>query len=60
MNTYVLSGSAYAEVLFTGMKTKMGQIAHELEDISEEKTPFYLQVDKLSKKLRKTANIIVK
>ncbi len=51
MNTYVVSGNAVAEVYGTGMKTKIGQIAHELENIKEEKTPFYIQVDKLSKKL---------
>ena len=51
MNTYILSGNAIAEVYATGMKTKIGQIAHELENIEEEKTPFYIQIDNLSKKL---------
>lgn len=51
MNTYILSGNAFAKVYATGMKTKMGQIAHELENIKEEKTPFYIQIEKLSRKL---------
>lgn len=51
MSTYIISGNAIAKVFATGMKTKIGQIAHELESIEEEKTPFYLQVEKLSKKL---------
>ena len=51
MNTYILSGNAVAKVYATGMKTKVGKIAHKLEDIKEEKTPFYTQINKLSKKL---------
>ncbi|NCN86965.1 calcium-translocating P-type ATPase, PMCA-type [archaeon] len=51
MNTYIISGNAKALVYATGMKTKIGQIAHEIENIQEEKTPFYIQMDKLSKKL---------
>ncbi|MDA3837324.1 MAG: cation-transporting P-type ATPase [Nanoarchaeota archaeon] len=51
MNTYAVSGNGYAEVYRTGMKTRMGQIAHQIENIVEEKTPFYVQMDKLSNKL---------
>ncbi len=51
MNTYIISGNALAKVLSTGMNTKIGKIAKELENIKEEKTPFYIQMDNLSKKL---------
>ena len=51
MGTYVASGNAKAEVTEIGMNTKIGHIAHQMENIEEEKTPFYLQMDKLGKKL---------
>lgn len=51
MYTYITSGNATAKVISTGMKTKIGQIAHKLESIKEEKTQFYTQIDNLSKRL---------
>jgi len=51
MDTYVISGNLTAEVFQIGMNTKMGKIAGQIENITEEKTPFYIQMDKLSKKL---------
>lgn len=51
MNTFLVSGNALAVVFGTGMNTKIGMIAKEIEDIKEEKTPFYIQMDKLGKKL---------
>jgi len=53
MNTYVLVGTAKAIVKKTGMKTKMGEIAHKLESIKEEKSVFYLEMDNLGRKLSK-------
>ncbi len=51
MNTFLVSGRITARAINTGMKTKIGAIAHELESIKEEKTPFYIEMNNLSKKL---------
>lgn len=58
MSTYIVSGNGYAKVEKIGMSTKIGSIAHQMENIKEEKTPFYQQIDKLSKKLFWTVIII--
>ncbi len=51
MNTSVIVGNGKAIVKKTGMSTRLGKIAYKLETIKEEKTPFYKEVDNLSKKL---------
>ena len=50
-NTYVISGRCVAKVISTGMKTRIGEIAKKIENIQEEKTPFYIQMNRLSKRL---------
>ena len=45
------SGSGYAVVTQTGMKTEMGSIADMLDEQSEIKTPLQIKLEKVTKKL---------
>ena len=49
--TFVNSGHAKALVLKTGMKTKLGNIAKEIQKMKKEKSPFEIEISKLSKKI---------
>ncbi len=51
MNTYIVGGNVKALIKSTGMKTKVGEIANKLESIEEDKSPFYKEVEILSKKM---------
>ena len=51
MNTHVVKGRGKAVVTRTGMDTEVGDIAEELEDAEEEKTPFQKEVDRLGKRV---------
>jgi len=58
MNTSVYVGSAKIKILKTGMQTRIGKIADKLQKISENKTSFEIEIQKLSKKLFFTVGII--
>jgi len=47
----VFAGKAVAEVFATGMRTELGKITAKMQEIEEEKTPFQLQMDQLTRKL---------
>lgn len=49
MGTTVARGRAYARIEQTGMKTKFGQIASELDEVSKEKTPIQKKLEQLSR-----------
>ncbi len=49
MGTIVTRGRAYAQVKATGMATKFGQIAGQLETIEEAKTPLQKKLEDLSR-----------
>ncbi|MBI4226511.1 cation-translocating P-type ATPase [Candidatus Roizmanbacteria bacterium] len=49
MGTIVAKGRGYAEVIATGMKTKFGQIARNIETIKEIKTPLQKKLEGLTK-----------
>lgn len=51
MNTSVTSGQAKVRVLRTGTQTSIGQIADELQDITQEKTSFQIELAQLGKTL---------
>lgn len=51
MSTSIYVGNAKAEVIRTGMQTKIGEIARGLEDIEEEKTTFELEIEEFGKKI---------
>lgn len=51
MNTSVFVGTAKALVIGTGMKSKMGEIADKLQKIAEDKSPFQVEMEKLSQKI---------
>ena len=51
MNTYITSGSAKMKVTKTNMKTKVGQIADELQNMEDDKTPFQREVEEFSNKV---------
>lgn len=47
----VLSGQGRAEVFATGMETQVGQIAKEMQNIEEARTPFQKHMQKFTRKL---------
>ncbi|MFB6088244.1 MAG: cation-translocating P-type ATPase, partial [Candidatus Aenigmatarchaeota archaeon] len=49
--TNVVRGRGKAVVVETGMKTEIGQVASQLEEVHKEKTPFQKEVDSLGKKI---------
>ncbi|MFH0949293.1 MAG: calcium-translocating P-type ATPase, PMCA-type [Candidatus Aenigmatarchaeota archaeon] len=51
MNTDIVRGKGRAVVVSTGMKTEIGTIAREVEEIKKEKTPFQKRLDKLGKEI---------
>ncbi|MDH3650337.1 MAG: cation-translocating P-type ATPase [Saprospiraceae bacterium] len=51
MNTHVTSGRAKVNVVSTGMQTRVGEIAGELQEIKQEKTSFQKELSGLGKKL---------
>lgn len=59
MNTHVVKGRGKAIVTSTGMDTEVGDIAEELEDAEEEKTPFQEEVDQLGKRVGYFVIVIV-
>ena len=55
----VLSGQARAEVFATGMKTQVGQIAQEMQNIEEGQTPFQKHIHKFTGKLVYLTGLII-
>lgn len=51
MNTHVVKGRARVIVTETGMDTQVGDIAEELSDAEQDKTPFQEEVDQMGKKI---------
>jgi len=51
MHASVYVGRARALVLRTGMETKIGEIAANLQEMKEEKTPFQAEMSRFSKKI---------
>ena len=51
MNTFIDAGTAKAQVIKTGMETKVGAIASKLQTIGEESTPFQKEISDFSKKM---------
>ncbi len=51
MHTHATSGSAMIKVTQTGMGTRVGEIAGELQEIAEEKTSFQRELADLGRKL---------
>lgn len=51
MGTAVATGTARAEVTFTGMKSELGKIAHLLETAEEQQTPLQRQLEQVGRKL---------
>jgi len=51
MNTHIVKGRGKAVVVDTGMDTKVGDIAEELEEADSGQTPFQEEVDVLGKKI---------
>ncbi|MFB6190768.1 MAG: cation-translocating P-type ATPase, partial [Candidatus Nanohaloarchaea archaeon] len=51
MNTHVVKGRGKAVVVETGMETQVGEIAEQIEEAEEEKTPFQEEVDELGKRI---------
>lgn len=51
MSTFVTVGNGVAEVTNTGMNSRVGKIADKLQKIEERKTPFQIELSKLSKKI---------
>jgi Ca2+-transporting ATPase len=49
MNTTVVKGRAKAVVVETGMETQVGDIATEIQEAGDKKTPFQEEVDQLGK-----------
>lgn len=58
MGTIVTKGKGYAEIIHTGMKTKLGAIADKLESIETKQTPLQKKLFSLSKTLG-TVGILV-
>ncbi len=59
MGTSVVSGRARAAVVFTGMKTELGMIAHLIQDIDRESTPLQKKLEEFSKMIVKACFILV-
>ena len=55
----VLRGRAKAVVVKTGMKTEIGQLAHQIQETKEELTPLQIALDVLGKRLALIALIMV-
>ncbi len=51
MNTNVVKGRGKAVVVETGMETQVGDIASQLSEAEDKKTPFQKEVDDLGKKI---------
>jgi Ca2+-transporting ATPase len=51
MNTNIVKGRGKAIVVNTGMDTQVGDIATQLEEAEDRKTPFQQEVDELGKKI---------
>jgi Ca2+-transporting ATPase len=51
MGTAVVTGTAAARVLMTGMKTELGQIAHLISSAQSGKTPLQIQLEQVGKTL---------
>ncbi|UCD04373.1 MAG: calcium-translocating P-type ATPase, PMCA-type [Candidatus Woesearchaeota archaeon] len=51
MSTFITVGNGIAEVTNTGMNSRVGKIADKLQKIEERKTPFQVELSKLSKKI---------
>jgi len=51
MNTTVVKGRAKAVVVETGMNTQVGDIATEIQEAEDKKTPFQREVDELGRKI---------
>jgi len=51
MSTHVVKGRGKAVVVETGMDTQVGDIAEELEDADDKKTPFQEEVDEMGKRI---------
>ncbi len=51
MNTHVVKGRGKVVVTETGMDTEVGDIAEELEDAEQKKTPFQKEVDEMGKRI---------
>ena len=49
--TSIVGGRARVLVTSTGMRTELGKIAHDLESIADEKTPFQKHMDRLGEKI---------
>lgn len=49
--TNVVGGRGRVVVTSTGMRTELGKIAHELESIEDERTPFQKQMNELGRKV---------
>jgi len=50
-NTTAVKGRGKALVVDTGMDTEVGDIAHQIEEAEDKKTPFQKEVDTLGKKI---------
>lgn len=59
MGTVVLSGRGKFKVSAIGVSTKFGQIAKNLESVSEEKTPLEIKIEDLSKKIGIGAVLVI-
>ncbi|MFT4892944.1 MAG: Ca2+-transporting ATPase [Candidatus Nanohaloarchaea archaeon] len=51
MNTNIVKGRGKAVVVRTGMDTQVGDIAEQIEEAEDRKTPFQKEVDELGKKI---------
>jgi Ca2+-transporting ATPase len=59
MNTYVYGGEATGIVQATGMDTKMGEIADELQNIEDDATPFTKQLNKFARTISIGAGFLI-
>ncbi|RLG89145.1 MAG: ATPase [Thermoprotei archaeon] len=51
MGTYIVRGRGKAIVVATGMKTELGKIARQVQEVSEEKTILEKELDKFGKRI---------
>lgn len=58
MNSFIYIGNAKAEVIKTGLSTKVGEIAKKLQAIKTEKTSFEKEITLLSKKIFKIIAVV--
>jgi P-type Ca2+ transporter type 2C len=59
MGTVVTYGRAKAIVTSTGMDTELGQIAHSMQSVEQEKTPLQRRLDQVGKRLAIAALVLV-